>query len=63
MAEGEEDYSSELHFEDEEKKKGCTAGRAVNGCIIVNYFFLMLSALIVTATMAVLHSKVSHSVR
>jgi len=57
-------YSPSLAFDDDEKselKKGCTAGRAVNGCVICNYFLLMFCALIVAGTMGVLHFKVSLS--
>ena len=41
-----------------EVKRGCTVGRAVNGCIIFNYIWIMLTALIVSGTLGVLNDKV-----
>ena len=57
----EDEYTPTLKFGEDRgvtKKRGCTAGRIVNACIICNYFFLLLSALIVAGTMGVLHNKV-----
>lgn len=46
----------------EEKKplirRGCTAGRIVNALISLNYFLVLLTALIVSCTLAVLNNRV-----
>lgn len=38
---------------------GCSAGRIVNGCVILDYLLVLLTALIVAGSLGVLDNKVS----
>ena len=64
MMEGEEGFGGNQGSYDvtEEKKtlirRGCTAGRIVNALIGLNYFLVLLTALIVSGTLAILNRKV-----
>ena len=62
MMEGENDGLGEGQgiFKDKEPriKKGVSAGRIVNALMILNYFLVLLTALIVSGIFGVLNSKV-----
>lgn len=65
MMEGEQDaFSENKGILDKEPriKKGVTAGRVVNGFVTLNYFLVLLTALIVTGIFGVLNNKVSRCV-